>query len=232
MTGRSQSKPRELALFGHVLRRDLLMARRFGGDTLAGVLFFVLCASLFPLALGPSPALLAKTAPGLIWVCALLASLLSLEKIFQPDLEDGALDQLMLSGLSPAALALAKITAHWLCSALPLLAAALPLLLMFGLPLKSAPLLLGSLALGTMGFSLLGGMGAAIALGARFSSVLLPMLVLPLCTPLLIFGTIACSAPLQGLSPTTGLEFLGAFFCAALPLCPLLAGIGLREACR
>lgn len=221
-----------IRLFLRVLERDLLFARRFGGDTLASVMFFILCGSLFPLALGPSPTLLRQMAPGIIWVCALLACLLPQKKLFGADRADGSLDVLMLAGLPPAGIALSKITAHWLCSGLPILAASVPLGLMFGLEGKIFPVLLVSLALGTMTLSLLGGMSAAVTLGARRSGVLLPLLTLPLATPALIFGAAASYAPLLGLSPASALELLGAFFCGALPLCPLVAGAGLREACR
>ncbi len=213
-----------------VLARDLLLSARHGADTLAAALFFLLAGSLFPLALGPSPELLRRMAPGIVWVCALLAALLPLDRLFGAELEDGALDQLMLAGLPPAALALAKMVAHWLTAGLPLLLAAAPLGLMLGLPGAAVPVLLGSLLLGTLALSLIGGMAAAIVLGARRGGVLLPLLALPLATPALIFGAAAVDAAGGGLDWRPDLLLLGAFAAAALPLCPLAAGAGLRAA--
>ncbi len=213
-----------------VLARDLLLSARHAADTLAAVLFFVLAGSLFPLALGPSPELLRRMAPGIVWVCALLAALLPLDRLFGAELEDGALDQLMLSGLPAPALALAKMAAHWLCTAVPLLLAVGPLGLMLGLPAAAVPVLLASLLLGTVTLSLLGGMAAAAVLGARRGGVLLPLLVLPLATPGLIFGAAAVDAAAAGLDWRPDLLLLGAFAAGALPLCPLAAGAGLRAA--
>jgi len=213
-----------------LVRRELRLALRHGADTLAALLFFLLCGSLFPLALGPSPTLLHRLAPGVIWVCALLASLLPLDRLFGSELEDGALDQLLMLGLPPGLLALAKMVAHWLTTGLPLLIAAVPLTLMLGgSPDHIVPLLAG-LTLGTLLLSLLGGMAAGLVLGARRGGVLLPLLVLPLATPILIFGAAAADAAANGRSYATELDFLGAFLALALPLCPLAAGAGLRAA--
>ena len=218
------------ALLAAVIGRDLRLALRHGADTLGAVLFFILAGALFPLALGPSPDLLRRMAPGIVWVCALLAALLPLDRLFGSELEDGSLDQLMLSGLPPALVALAKMIAHWLTTGLPLLLAAAPLAIMLGLPLPVLPILLGGLALGTAILSLIGGMAASIVLGARRGGVLLPLLVLPLATPALIFGAAALDAAQTGLSWRPDLELLGAFLAGALPLCPLAAGAGLRAA--
>ncbi len=117
-------------MFGRLLRRELALSLRHGGDTVAAVLFFVLAGSLFPLAIGPAPEVLARLAPGVVWVCALLAALLPLDRLFGADGEDGSLDQLLLCGLPPSAVALAKALAHWLVTGLPLLVAAGPLALM------------------------------------------------------------------------------------------------------
>lgn len=216
--------------FRALLARDLMLSARHAADTLAAMLFFVLAASLFPLALGPSPELLRRMAPGIVWVCALLAALLPLDRLFGAELEDGSLDQLMLCGLPPAAVALAKICAHWLSTGLPLLLAAAPIALMFGLQPAAIPVLLGGLALGTLVLSLIGGMAAAIVLGARRGGVLLPLLVLPLATPALIFGAAAVDAAQSGLDWHPQLLLLGAFLAGALPLCPIAAGAGLRAA--
>ncbi|MFT8891742.1 MAG: heme exporter protein CcmB [Acetobacter papayae] len=218
------------SLFWHIVMRDLRLALRHGADTLGAVLFFIVTATLFPLSLGPSPELLRRMAPGIIWVCALLASLLPLDRLFGAELEDGSLDQLMLLGLPPAFVALAKMTAHWLTTGLPLLLAAGPLATMLGLPGAALPVLLGGLLLGSLVLSLMGGMGASIVLGARRGGVLLPLLTLPLITPALIFGAAAIDAAATGLPWKPDLELLGAFVAAALPFCPLAAGAGLRAA--
>jgi len=219
-----------VSAFLSLIRRDLSLAVRFGADTLAAVLFFVLCASLFPLALGPSPVLLHRMAPSIIWVCALLASLLPLDRLFGAELDDGGLDHLLLLGLPPSLVALAKIIAHWLTTGMPLLVAAGPLTLMLGgTPGDILPLLAG-LVPGTALLSLLGGMAAGLVLGARRGSILLPLLTLPLASPVLIFGAAAADAAANGQSNRVELSILGAFLALALPLCPLAAGSGLRAA--
>lgn len=219
-----------MGLFCALVARDLRLALRHGADTLGAVLFFILTGTLFPLALGPSPDLLRHMAPGIIWVCALLAALLPLDRLFGAELEDGSLDQLLLLGLPPSLVALTKITAHWLTTGVPLLLAAVPLAIMLGLPTSTLPILLAGLLLGSMVLSLIGGMGASIVLGARRGGVLLPLLVLPLITPALIFGAAAIDAARTGLPWAPDLELLGAFLAAAIPLCPLAAGAGLRAA--
>ena len=203
---------------------------RHGADTLGALLFFVLAASLFPLAIGPAPETLGRIAPGIVWVCALLAALLPLDRLFGTDLEDGSLDQLLLTGLPPSALALAKAAAHWLVTGAPLVLAAAPLAVMLRMPPEAIPALLAGLLPGTLLLSLLGTTGAAIVLGARRGGVLLPLLVLPLTTPVLIFGVAAADAASGGLSARPHLLLLTAILAAALPLCPLAAGSALRAA--
>lgn len=222
--------PGSLRRWGALLERDLRLSLRHGADTLASALFFVLAASLFPLALGPSPELLRRMAPGIVWVCALLAALLPLDRLFGAELEDGSLDQLMLCGLPAPAVASAKMAAHWLATGLPLLIATVPIALMFGLPGGEIAVLEAGLVLGTLILSLLGGMAASVVLGARRGGVLLPLLVLPLATPALIFGAAAADAAGAGLDWRPELLLLGAFAALALPLCPLAAGAGLHGA--
>jgi heme exporter protein B len=217
-------------VFLATLARELRLSLRHGTDSLAALLFFLLTAALFPLAIGPAPETLGRIAPGIIWVCALLAALLPLDRLFGADFEDGSLDQLLLSGLPPAAVALAKAVAHWLVTGLPLLLAAIPLSVMLRMPFPALPVLLAGLLPGTMLLSLLGTAGAAVVLGARRGGVLLPLLVLPLATPVLIFGVAAADAASAGLSPQPHLLLLAALLAAALPLCPLAAGAGLRSA--
>jgi len=213
-----------------MLARELRLSVRHGADTLAVVLFFVLAASLFPLAVGPAPETLGRIAPGTVWVCALLAALLPLDRLFGADQEDGSLDQVLLSGLSPAGIALVKAAAHWVVTGLPLLLAAAPLAVMLRMPDGAVPTLLLALLPGTLLLSLLGTMGAAIVLGARRGGVLLPLLVLPLATPVLIFGVAAVDASAGALTPRPHLLLLSALLAAALPLCPLAAGAALRLA--
>lgn len=216
--------------FAAIVARDLLLAVRHGSDTIASVLFFVLAGSLFPLALGPSPELLRRMAPAIVWVLALLASLLPLDRMFGAELEDGSLDLLLLGGLPAAAVAAAKALAHWLTTGLPLLVVSVPLGLMLGLPSRGFAVLALSLGAGTASLSLLGTLGGAVVLGARRGGVLLPLLVLPLATPVLIFGAAATDAAASGLPARGPLLLLGAFLALALPLCPLAGGAALRLA--
>ena len=213
-----------------LLARELRLATRHGADTLAASLFVLLAGSLFPLALGPSPDLLAQMAPGIVWVCALLAALLPLDRLFAADAEDGSLDQILLLGLAPAAVAGAKAAAHWTATGLPVLLAAIPLALMLRFPTTALPVLVAGLAMGTAALSLVGTLGAAVVLGARRGAVLLPLVVLPLAIPVLIFGAAAADAAAHRQSPRPELLFLAAYLALALPLCPIAAGAALRVA--
>jgi len=209
-----------------LITRELRLSLRHAADTAAALLFFVIAATLFPFALGPGPQILAAIAAGIIWVCALLAALLPLDRLFGADFEDGALDLLLLSGLPAYGVAFAKTVSHWLTTGLPLLLIAGPLAVMLRLPAEHLPLLLLTLLPGTLLLSLLGTLAAAITLGARRSAVLMPLITLPLMIPTLIFGTAAVSAP----HPQAALLMLGAMLAAAIPLCPLAAGAALRAA--
>ena len=219
-----------MRVFAAILIRDLRLSLRHGADTLAALLFFVLTTSLFPLGIGPAPDTLGRIAPGIVWVCALLAALLPLDRLFGSELEDGSLDLLLLSGLSAYGVAAAKALSHWLATGVPMLIAAGPVAIMLRMPENAIPALLIGLLLGSLLLSLFGSMGAAIVLGARRGGVLLPLLVLPLVTPVLIFGAAAADAAALGDSPRPHLLLLGALLAAALPLCPLAAGAGLRSA--
>jgi heme exporter protein B len=212
-----------------LLARELRLSLRHGTDSLAAILFFLVAGALFPLAIGPAPETLARIAPGIVWVCALLAALLPLDRLFGADAEDGSLDHLLLSGLPPAAIALGKAAAHWLTTGLPLLLAAIPLAVMLRLPEEAFPALLLGLVPGTAFLSLLGTAGAALVLGARRGGVLLPLLVLPMAVPALIFGVAAADAAAVGLAARPHLLLLSALCAAALPLCPLAAGAALRS---
>ncbi len=219
-----------MSLFLTLLRRELRLSLRHGADTLAAVLFFLVTAALFPLAIGPAPETLGRLAPGIVYVCALLAALLPLDRLFGADYDDGSLDLLLLSGLPAAAVAAAKAAGHWVVTGLPLLLAAAPIALMLRIPQEALPVLLLGLLPATLLLSLLGTVGAALVLGARRGGVLLPLLVLPLATPVLIFGVAAADAASGGLTPRPHLLLLAAFLAAALPLCPLAAGAALRGA--
>ncbi len=219
-----------MGVFWAVLARDLRLSVRHGADTLAALLFFMVTASLFPLAIGPAPDTLGRIAPGIVWVCALLAALLPLDRLFGSDLEDGSLDLLLLSGLPGFGVAAAKALSHWLVTGVPLLLAAGPVAVMLRMPNAGIPALLAGLLLGSVLLSLFGTLCASIILGARRGGVLLPLLVLPLVTPVLIFGAAAADAAAGGFSARPHLLLLAAMLAAALPLCPLAAGAGLRAA--
>lgn len=219
-----------MRVFLAVLSRDLRLSARHGADTMAALLFFLVAASLFPLAIGPAPETLGRVAPGIVWVCALLAALLPLDRLFGADHEDGSLDLLLLSGLPAFGVAGAKAMAHWTATGIPLLLVAGPAAVMLRMPQEAIPALLLGLLLGSPLLSLFGSLGAAIVLGARRGGVLLPLLVLPLLTPVLIFGVSAADAVSNGLSPRPHLLLLAAMLAAATPLCPVAAGAALRAA--
>lgn len=217
-------------MFGPLLRRELRLGLRHAADSVAALLFFVVVAVLFPLGVGPEPSLLAEIGPGVIWVAALLAAILPLDRMFGADAEDGTLDQLLLSGLPPSGVALLKACAHWLLTGLPLLIVAAPLAVMFGVaPAPFAVLMLGLLP-GTLVLSLLGTAAAALVVGARRGGVLLPLLVLPLATPVLIMGTLAAEAARTAAPYAAPLLVLAALFALCVPFCPLAAGAALRDA--
>jgi heme exporter protein B len=216
--------------FGLLVLRDLRLALRQGGDAAMVVGFFVLTIILFPFGVGPEPVLLSRIAAGILWVTALLASLLSLERLFLADWEDGSLEALALMPLPLEAQVLAKCLAHWLVSGLPLTLVAPLLAVLLHLDPAGYPVLMLSLLLGTPTLSLVGAIGAALSLGARRGGVLLSLLVLPLYIPVLIFGVAAIEASIGGFAVRPNLLLLGAFLAAALPLAPLAAAAALRQA--
>jgi heme exporter protein B len=219
-----------IGAFFAIVGRDLRHGARQSADTGTAVGFFILVAVLVPLGVGPDPVLLGRIAGGLIWVSALLASLLSLERLFHHDHEDGALDHLAMAPVPLALVVFAKVTAHWLLTGLPLVLAAPIAAILLNLPDGAlAPLLVG-LLLGTPLLGLLGCIGAALTLGARRGGVLLSLLILPLYTPVLIFGAGAVERALAGLDPYPNLVLLAAGLVLALPLAPLAAAAALRQA--
>jgi len=219
-----------VSAFARLVARDLRLALRQRADAGMVVLFFVLTASLFPFAVGPESNLLARLAPGVIWVTALLAVLLSLERLFLADYEDGSLELLALAPLPLEATVLAKALAHWLTTGLPLVVAAPLLALLYNMDAAGLPMLVLAMALGSPSLSLIGAVGAALTLGARRGGVLIPLLVLPLNIPVLIFGVAAIDAELAGLSARPHLLFLGALFLVSLVTAPLAGAAALRQA--
>lgn len=211
-----------------VLGRELRLALRHPADTLAAVLFFVLVCALFPFGVGPAPELLARLAPGALLAAALLAALLPLDRLFGAEAEDGSLDQLLLSGLPPAALAATKAAGHWITTGLPLLVATPFAAALLNLPVEAWGTAALALALATAVLSLFGTAGAALTLGARRGGVLLPLLVLPLSIPAMIFGAAAIEAAAAGLPARPFLLLLGALLAIAAPMAPLAAGAALR----
>jgi len=219
-----------MTVFLAVVRRDLLLAYRDGAGTWTVLGFFVIAVAVFPLGLGPEPQLLARVAAGVVWAMALLAALLSLDTLFDADWRDGSLDLLLSGELAPEALVLAKALAHWLASGLPLIVVAPLAGVLLHLPGDAAPVLAVSLLLGTPALSLLGALGAALALGARRGTVLLAVMVLPLAAPVLIFGAGAAESAMLGLAAGPGLLILGGIALMALAVCPFAAAAALRQA--
>ena len=219
-----------MSAFWHIVARDLRLALRQRSDAGMIVLFFVIAASLFPFGIGPEPNVLARIAPGVIWVMALLAVLLSMERLFLADYEDGALELLALSPTPLMLIVLAKVLAHWLTTGLPLLAAAPLIALLYNMETAAFPVMLAAMALGTPTLSLIGAIGAALTLGARRGGVLIPLLVLPLYVPVLIFGVAAIDAELTATSARPHLLLLAALLVFALPFAPLAAAAAVRQA--
>lgn len=212
-----------------IARRDVALALRQPGDTALALMFFFLAVVLFPFGVGPEPAVLARIAAGVVWVTALFAAMLPLDRLFQADYEDGGLDLLLLAPAAPWEIALAKAVAHWLTTGLPILVAAPVFALMLNLEADGHGALLASMALGTPTVSLIGTLGAALTVGARRGGVLLALLVLPLLIPVLIFGAAAVEAAVSGLPVGPHLALMGALLLAALALCPFAAGAALKQ---
>ncbi|WP_410498615.1 heme exporter protein CcmB [Chitinibacter sp. S2-10] len=219
-----------LRFFGHMVARDLLLAWRQRGDVLVGLMFFVLVSTLFPLAVGPEPNWLLRIGPGVLWVAALLAVLLSLPRLFQSDWQDGSLEQLLLAPYPASMMVAGKFAAHWLATSVPLALAAPLLAIQYGLPSEQWLMLLASLLVGTPIITALGGIGAALTLGLRQGEVLLALLVLPLLAPVLIFGSGAVAAVAAGQSGMAELSLLAALACAAIFFAPWLTAKALRLA--
>jgi len=210
-----------------LLLRDIRLATRAGGSAALALAFFAAVATLVPLGVGIDLKLLMRVAAGVLWVAAVLAALLSLDRLFQADFEDGSLDAIALSPLSLETVAATKIAAHWLTTGLPLTLLSPLLGLMFGLPPAAIAVLAASLAIGTPAVSALGAIGAGLTLSIRRGGLILPLLVLPLLAPAVIFGAGAVQGALDGLSDGA-LLFLAAFSVATTALSPFAAGAAVR----
>ncbi|MGB0223783.1 MULTISPECIES: heme exporter protein CcmB [unclassified Marinobacterium] len=217
-----------LQLFKQTFKRDLTLAFRRKSELVNPLIFFLIVASLFPIGVSPEPNFLSQLAPGLVWVAALLATLLSMETLFKSDYEDGSLEQLLLSPQPVFLVVLSKVLAHWLLSGLALTLVAPLLGVMLFLPSEGMPGLMLSLLLGTPTLSLIGAIGAALTVGLRRGGVLISLLVLPLYIPVLIFGSSAVQAAVTGLPLDGYLALLGAMLALALALAPIAAGAALR----
>lgn len=211
-----------------IVKRDLTLAMRRRSDVFTTLFFFIIVVSLFPLGIGPEMNTLRLIAPGVVWVAALLASMLALERLFSVDFEDGTLEQMLLTPQPVILLVLGKVAAHWLVTGLPLVLMAPLLGLQYDLSTQALGVLLISLLLGTPSLSLIGAIGAALTLGLRGGGVLVSLLVLPLCIPVLIFGAGAVEANVSGLGEQGHLSMLGAILLLSLVLSPVATAAALR----
>jgi len=214
--------------FATLFVRDVKLAARSGGSAALALSFFALVATLVPLGVGADLRLLARVAGGVLWVGAVLAALLSLDRLFQGDYEDGSLDLIALSPLPLELTALAKIFAHWLSTGLPLTLLSPLLALMFNLPPMPTLVLFVSLLIGTPAVSAIGAIGASLTLSLKRGGLILPLLILPLLSPAVIFGAGAVSATMDGLGGAGGLELLAAFAFAAVLLSPFATAACVR----
>lgn len=218
-----------MTVFWAALIRDLRLAVRQSADLALVLGFFVIAATLFPFGIGPSPEKLGAVASGIIWVLALLSVMLSLDRLFQSDFDDGSLTHMALSPSPLTLIVLAKATAHWLTTGVPLLAIAPLIGAMLNLPDPGYPSLMLGLALGTPSLSLVGTIGAALTLGARRAGLLIALLVLPLYVPILIFGVTAVEARLAGFEANAQFLYLGAILFAAIALAPWATAAAIRH---
>jgi heme exporter protein B len=219
-----------MSAFTALLARDLKLAVRQSADSFTVIAFFAIATVLFPFGVGPEAQVLARIAAGVVWVAALLAALLSLDRLFAVDFEDGSLDQILLSGAPTTLVVLAKVLAHWLTTGVPLIVMSPVLAVTLQLPAQGYGVLVAALLLGTPTVSLIGALGAALVLGARRGGVLLSLLVLPLYIQVLIFGTAAVEAAVTGMPSRPMLSILAGFALIAAVLCPPGTAAALRQA--
>lgn len=213
-----------------IIRRDLLIGRRGFSDTLAGAGYFAVIIALLPLAIGPDPATLRLIGPAMIWVAALIAALPQMERFFSREAADGSLDDLILTPLPLAMVVLAKVAAGWIMVGLPLVLMTPVLAIMLGLPAEALPVLMASIAIGSVALMLLGAMAAAIAIGARRTAILIAVLILPLSMPVLIFGAAASVAVLSGEPALPHLALLTAATLVLAAITPVATAASLRIA--
>jgi heme exporter protein B len=211
-----------------IVRRDLLLAWKRPGDILNPLFFFAMVSTLFPLAVGPSAEQLAISGPGVLWVAALLAALLSLNSLFLTDYEDGSLDQIILSPQPLTLLALGKSISHWLVSGLPLVIVSPLLAMTFRMPAATVGVLMLTLVFGTISLSLLGSIGAALTVGLNRGNALLSLLILPLAMPVLIFGARTVSLAAADDAVAAGIYFLAAYCMLALSFAPFATAAALK----
>ena len=212
-----------------MIQRDLALVIRQGSDSFVVLAFFVVTVTLFPLGVSPDPFILQNLASGIVWISALLAAMLSLDRLFQLDYDDGSLELLVISPYPLEIIVLSKCFVHWLTTGLPILLVSPFLALMLNMKNAAYLSLLGSMALGTPIISLLGAIGAALVLGSRRSGVLISLLIIPLTIPILLFGVAAVEATSAGQSAYSPLMFLGSLLLFALVLCPWATAASLRQ---
>ena len=212
-----------------IIRRDLSLVMRQGSDAFVVLIFFVVTVTLFPLGVGPDPLILQNLASGIVWVSALLAAMLSLDRLFQTDYDDGSLELLVLSSYPLELVVLCKCLVHWLTTGLPIMVISPVLALMLNIKTGAFLYLISSMALGTPIISLLGAVGAALVLGSRRSGVLIALLIIPLTIPILLFGVAAIQAATEGYSASSPLMFLGALLLFSIALCPWVIASSLRQ---
>jgi heme exporter protein B len=211
-----------------IVRRDLLLAFRQRGDIIQVLMFFVIVVTMVPLGVGPELRVLRTIGAGTVWVAALLASIVSLARLFSQDHADGTLEQMLLSGQPASIIVIGKVLAHWLVTGAPLTVAAIPIAVMFDLGFGPGCALVAALALGTPALSLVGAIGAALTLGLRGGGVLVTLLVLPLTVPVLVFGAGAVDAVAGGLSPAPNLLLLAGISLGSAALAPWAIAAALR----
>ena len=216
------------SVFATIVARDLRLAARRRVEALLPIAFFLVAVSLFPLGVGPEPQTLRHIAPGVVWVCALLATMLSVQHLYAGDLADGSLEQMLLAPQPALVIVVAKGVAHWLVNGWPLIVAAPLVGLLFDLPAPALASLVFGLLLGTPVLSMLGGLGAALTLGLRSGGMLLILIVLPLAMPVLIFGAGAVSAVQAGESAAGHYSLLGALLIATALGVPIATAAALR----
>ncbi|MBT5263631.1 MAG: heme exporter protein CcmB [Rhodospirillaceae bacterium] len=218
-----------MSAFWALVGRDLRLALRQGADAVMVLMFFVIVVTLFPLGVGPEPGVLERISSGIVWVAALLAAMLSLDRLFQADYDDGSLDLIVMTPAPLELVVLAKCLAHWLTTGLPILIVSPLLGVLMNMRPDAYLVLLAGMALGTPVLSLVGAVGAALVLGSRRAGVLVALLVLPLTIPILIFGVGAVEAAVGGYGARPHLLLLGAVLLFALPLCPWATAAALRQ---